>query len=165
MRFTLGHETAHHIWDQGLTSPSQSTRSAEERRAHAFAGALLLPLPVLKERITPTLNLNGYLPIKAEYGISVGAIIMAAKRAKILTPERARSLQIQLSSRGWRSEEPVQVAPEQPLLFRQALEKITGGSTSSMEALTGLPVEWFERWTGSTFLAPPVDLASWRRRQ
>ena len=53
--------------------------------------------------MSESLNLHGYLPIKATYGISVGAIIMRARDLGILSADRARSLQIQLSSQGWRT--------------------------------------------------------------
>lgn len=164
-RFTLAHELAHLLWDQGTTGPSTSTRSPQEKRAHAFAGALLLPTEVLHQRVTDTLNLHGYLPIKAEYGISVGAIIMAAKRANIISADRARSLHIQLSSRGWRNNEPVHVAEERPLLFGQALARATTNPSRSAEDLTGLPTSLLERWTDTELLAPPVQLSAWRNRR
>lgn len=164
IRFTLAHELAHLIWDQSLVGPTKSTRSPEERRAHAFAGALLLPPEALQQRVTESLNLVGYLPIKAEFGISVGAIIMAAKRAGIIASERARSLQIQLSSRGWRDKEPVDVALERPLLFGQTLQRATGGTAPGAEEFTGLPAEILERWTHIELLAPPIELSAWRSR-
>lgn len=163
-RFTLAHELAHHIWDQD--SPIiTSTRSPEEVRAHRFASALLLPPHVLRARVTEGLSLNGYLPIKADYGISVGAIIMAAKDARIVSPQRARSLQIQLNSRGWRKEEPVEVPNETPLLFKQALERTAGRERVQVETLTGLPASILTRWTGLEFADNVTSLAEFRRRR
>lgn len=165
MRATLGHELGHHIWDQDVTAPSTSTRSPQERRAHTFASALLLPISILQERVTEGLNLNGYLPIKAEYGISVGAIIMSAKNNKIISPARARSLQIQLSARGWRTDEPVDVPAETPILFKQALERITHHDKHTAEALTGLPAPLLERWTNIRLNSTIIDFQTWRQQR
>lgn len=167
-RFTLAHELAHLIWDTHLTTPTTSTRSPEEQRAHTFAGALLLPTHVLRERVTETLNLNGYLPIKAEYGISVSAIITAAKKATIITPQRARSLYIQLSSRNWREAEPVSVPTEKPLLFAQALKRTLTITKATPEQLTGLPTETLQHWTHTQLTSTPqqpIQLSQWRAKK
>ncbi|NLE97323.1 MAG: ImmA/IrrE family metallo-endopeptidase [Propionibacterium sp.] len=97
MRFTLAHEMAHHIWDASAPQTWTSSRAPQELRAHSFAGALLLPASVIESRVTESLNLDAYLRIKADYGVSVGAVIMRAQRLERISPERARSLQIQLS--------------------------------------------------------------------
>lgn len=165
MRFALAHELAHHIWDQDRPTAATSTRSPEERRAHDFAGTLLLPKAILERRVSESLNLNGYLPIKAEYGISVSAIIMAAKNNQIISSTRARSLHIQLSSRGWRSDEPVEVPNETPLLFRQALERVTDGDTHRAQELTGLPARFLTQWTNIELHTNVINLDAWRQRR
>lgn len=164
-RFTLAHELAHLVWDQDA-QPWTSSRSPQEKRAHDFAGALLLPADMIRTRVTDTLNLNGYLPIKADYGASLAAIIMAAKRLHVITPQRARSLFIQLSARGWRTQEPVPVGDEQPLLLAQALKRITTWDAHSIAATTAMPAATIARWTGQTIPDPTIiDLTHWRTRR
>lgn len=169
MRFTLAHELAHHIWDRSSSQTWSSTRSPEERRAHAFAGALLLPREVIEQRVTETLTLDAYLRIKADYGASVGAIIIRAQRLGCISPHRARSLQIQLSSRGWRRNEPVAAAVERPLLFSQALQRATNLVDHDIETLTGLPValvhHWIDYQQPPQPVAPVLDIAQWRERR
>lgn len=149
-RLTLLHEVGHLIFDQSLAGPLTSTRSPEEKRAYKFAGAFLLPQNVARARISESLNLHGYLPVKADYGMTVGAIIMRARELRIITPDRARSLQIQLSSQGWRDGEPVPVADEQPLLFGQALRKVYGRQATARAAhVLGAAPEWINQWTHS----------------
>lgn len=165
-RFTLAHELAHLIWDQD-TQPWTSSRSPQEKRAHDFASAFLLPADMIRTRVTDTLNLNGYLPIKAEYGASLAAIIMAAKRLQVITPQRARSLFIQLSARGWRTHEPVHVGEEHPRLLAQALQRITTWDTHSIAATTAMPAHTITRWTGETIPDPApeatiINLTHWR---
>lgn len=168
MRFTLAHELAHHIWDRSTAQAWTSTRAPQERRAHAFAGALLLPAAMIKERVSEALNLEAYLRIKADYGVSVGAIIIRAQHLGVVSPDRARSLHIQLSSRGWRRDEPVEVAPERPLLLKQSLERVTGLSVSRVEQLSGLPAAMVFHWIGHEVPAVSdgvVDFSEWRKNR
>lgn len=170
-RLTLLHELGHLIFDKQLSGPISSTRSREELRAYKFAGAFLLPEAVTRRRVSETLNLHGYLPIKADYGISVGAIIMRARDLGVISADRARSLQIQLSSQGWRYDEPVPVAQERPLLLAQALRKVYGEKVTAKAAHDlGVPPDWLLQWThGETPVQSTpgnvIDLASARARR
>lgn len=162
-RMTLAHELGHHIWDRSHSLPWTSTRSPEERRAYDFAGALLMPKAMVVKRVTENLNLVGYLPIKAEYGVGVDAIVMRAKKLGMISPERVRSLFIQLSARGWRRQEPVEVVRERPLLFGQSMERAVGLTGLAVEKLTALPAGMVFRWMERTpEPGSVVDLASWR---
>lgn len=171
-RFTLAHEAAHHIWDKDLASPMTSTRDYREQRAHRFAGALLLPQSVVSRCITERTTLRGYLPVKADYGLSVGAIIMRARDTGAISTQRARSLQIQLSSLGWRDPaiEPVDVACERPLLLQQALSRVTDLGGIALGDYTGLPPQLVRHWMqldsdpDGAPTAEIIDLASRRRR-
>lgn len=146
-RLTLLHEAGHLIFDRDLVGPVSGTRSPEEKRAYRFAGAYLLPERVVRHRVSETLNLHGYLPIKADYGISVGAIIMRARDLGVISANRARSLQIQLSSQGWRTIEPVPVADEKPVLLGQALRKVYGKQATAKAVLDlGTAPEWINAW-------------------
>lgn len=148
-RLSLGHEAAHWIFDRRLASPLGSTRCPEEARAFRFGGALLLPERVVRARVTESLSLHGYLRIKADYGISVGAIARRAKDIGVISPERYRSLSIQLSSQGWRTNEPVDVAQETPRLFGQALSKVYGRHfVTRASDEHGIDPGLILRWTG-----------------
>jgi Zn-dependent peptidase ImmA (M78 family) len=149
-RLTVLHEAGHLIFDRDLAGPVSGTRSPEEKRAYKFAGAYMLPEKVVRQRVSESLNLHGYLPIKAAYGISVGAIIMRAHDLGIISADRARSLQIQLSSQGWRTNEPVPVADEKPVLLAQALRKAYGTQATAKAAQDlGTAPGWINQWTHS----------------
>lgn len=169
-RLTVLHELGHLIFDRDLVVPIRGLRSSEERRAYRFAGAFLLPERVVRVRVSESLNLHGYLPIKAEYGMSVSAIVLRARDLGVISAARARSLQIQLSSQGWRHNEPVPVADEKPLLLGQALRRVYGKQMPARAAhVHGVAPEWIQRWThaesGTAELAPGkvIDLARRRR--
>lgn len=171
-RLTVLHEAGHLIFDRDLAGPVSGTRSPEEKRAYKFAGAYLLPEKVLRQRVSETLNLHGYLPIKADYGISVGAIIMRARDLGVISADRARSLQIQLSSQGWRTNEPVPVADEKPVLLGQALRKVYGKQAAAKAAHDlGVAPEWINQWTHTSAVpsmpepGKVIDLTTARARR
>ncbi len=146
-RLTLAHELGHLIFDAGLTAPMASTRSHEEQRAFRFAGALLLPEQVAHRRITESMNLQSYLRIKADYGISALAVIRRAHDLGIISDRRYRSLSIQASSQGWRRDEPVVVQSEEPSLLRQSLGRAMGPSpVPEASDRFGVAPELIRRW-------------------
>ncbi|WP_368660403.1 XRE family transcriptional regulator [Kocuria sp.] len=148
LRMSAGHELGHLIFDRNLTSVIKSTRSPEERRAFNFSGALLLPEHIVRKRVSETLPLQAYLRIKADYGLSVGAILKRAEGLGVISAQRYRSLSIQLSSQGWRTEEPVEVKPESPRLLHQALERVYGDPyEQAASRATGVAPAWIRRWT------------------
>lgn len=148
VRMTVLHELAHVIYDREKHEPFRGTRSPEERRAFRFAGAMLIPEAVVKSRVTESLTLEGYLPLKAEYGVSVGALIVRAATLKVISPQRKRSLFIQLSSAGWRKNEPIAVAEEHPVLLRQATERGIGTDARQVAVKVGISYSQAVRWTG-----------------
>ena len=122
-RLTLAHEFGHIVLHsrRSVADPKQRQREAEY-----FAGALLLPRPYAQHTITESLTLHDYLRIKAEFGISIQAIITRAQRLGLITWDRQHSLTLQLSARGWRHHEPVHINPEFPQLLHNELTALHG---------------------------------------
>ncbi|WP_191089806.1 helix-turn-helix domain-containing protein [Nesterenkonia ebinurensis] len=172
-RLTLLHEAYHHIADRNLPTPITSSRSPEETRAFRFAGAFLLPDTVVHERITESLPLHGFLPIKADYGISASAIIRRAKDLEVISPSRSKSLYIQWSSAGWRKDEPVDVPDERPMLIEQAMRHVFGHHPiHQCSEVVGTSPVWIRRWCGlgpdrlaDSGRAEVVSLEAARRRR
>ncbi|WP_194928800.1 ImmA/IrrE family metallo-endopeptidase [Pseudactinotalea sp. HY158] len=159
-RMTLAHEFAHLVLDREAASISCATRSPQERRAFRFARALLLPSAVLLDRIDERSTFRDYLELKAEYGVSVGSTIMGARELGAITPQRARILQIQLNSRGWRTAEPVEVVAERPALFRQALQRAYPTSPIPRASTSlGVAPKRLRRWMGDTESGAGDDIA------
>lgn len=169
-RFALMHELGHLIFDQGLSVPIRTRRDPAELRAHQFARAMLLPAEAVSDQISESLNLQGYLGIKAEFGAPVGAIIKRGRDLGLISADRERSLFIQWSSQGWRKNEPVEVATEKPLLLSQALTEVYGSDRSHAARELGLPASLLGQWAqdsdwnvGPREDARVIDLASRRR--
>lgn len=112
-RFTLAHELGH------LVLHSHRLAADPEAEANAFAGAFLMPADRAVDLIPSDATLNTLARVKAGWGISIAALIMRGKALETLSEARVATLYKQLSSRGWRTNEPVEVVPESPrLLFR-----------------------------------------------
>ena len=113
-RFTRAHELGHLVMHTALRPGLEKVRETE---AHRFAGAFLMPAADAHAQLSPTLTLEGFAQVKARYAMSIAALIRRAYELQIISQERYRSLNIQLSSRGWRKSEPVTVPVETPLLL------------------------------------------------
>lgn len=162
-RMTLMHELGHLLYDRERTVAIRGTRSPEERRAFRFGGAMLIPASVVRSRITETLTLHGYLRVKADYGITVAALIVRACDLGVISAQRKRSLFIQLSSQGWRRAEPVPVASEKPLLMKQATERGIEADAGAVARVAGIRYRQVEQWTGlSAGLAVADVVPLWR---
>ena len=166
-RFTVMHELGHLILDRGISSPVIRRRDVVEKRADRFARAMLLPAEDMTVRISPTLNLHGYLRIKSDFGVRVDMIVKRGEELGLLDAHRAKSLYIQRSSSGWSLNEAVEVANETPIVLQQGLIKHYGPDPAPPAAVDfGTGVDWIRRWAtldkSPTRAAPVIDLAARR---
>lgn len=113
IRFTVAHEGGHLVLHTRTRPASEPVRETE---ANLFAGAFLLPENAIRADLSPDLTLLGYSKLKAKWGVSIQALIRRALTLGVIDQERYKSLMIQLSSRGWRTKEPVVVGIEEPRL-------------------------------------------------
>ncbi|MET7560551.1 XRE family transcriptional regulator [Streptomyces sp. NPDC005479] len=120
-RFTLAHELGH------LVLHTFRPRAADpEGEANRFAAALLVPMERAKEELTDRLTLEGFARRKATWGVSIQALILRGAAVGNINEARKRSLYVQLSQKGWRKQEPVEVGQEHPLLIWSLLTRLYG---------------------------------------
>ncbi|WP_278972067.1 ImmA/IrrE family metallo-endopeptidase [Mobiluncus mulieris] len=147
-RFTIAHELAHLIFDLDLPIQLKST-DVQEKRAFEFAGALLAPQCAMRKNIDEATPISRFLRLKATYGISIGALVKRAASLGLISRQRERSLHIQISSRGWRNHEPVEVPTETPQLLAQAAKIVWPENTASTASKdTGVKAQQIAFWTG-----------------
>jgi Zn-dependent peptidase ImmA (M78 family)/transcriptional regulator with XRE-family HTH domain len=120
-RFTLGHEVAHLVLH--TFRPWAADAEAE---ANTFSTALFMPRKRAEDYISERTSLTDYARLKATWGISIQALIMRGWTLGLLSDTRKRSLFVQLSSKGWRKQEPVEVGHEEPLLLWTMLSRRYG---------------------------------------
>jgi len=118
-RHTVAHEIGHLVCHRGVVDPDRDY----EREASAFAGALLMPHPDATEAFdSGPITLRRLVSLKQIWGVSVAALIMRAQQVGAIGPDRVTSLFKQISSRGWRTQEPILVRREQPAFLPQLLK-------------------------------------------
>jgi len=131
LRASLAHEIAHlslHTLRRG-TDPKTA-----ETEAWLFAGALLLPYDALisdLEGNRPTLSFLS--AIKGKYGVSMAFAARRLRDSEIISQDFYVSLMKQLSTRGWRKNEPGVVVSETPLLLPKITAALTGDTDVLMQ--------------------------------
>lgn len=126
-RMTLSHELAHLVLHRSVAGDPERERQIE-RDADRFAGAFLLPDDDAREILPYPVTLARLLPIKLEWGISVAALVARAAELEMISRDESRWLNIQISKRGWRRDEPGHDARpnERPRALRHMVELAYG---------------------------------------
>jgi Zn-dependent peptidase ImmA (M78 family) len=105
-RLTALHELAHLI----LTfAKGQFDSKQIEKLCHAFAGAMLLPEDVFRQRFggrRSSITINELSDIKADYGISIGAIMARARDLGLVNGALYKTFCIEIRKCGWHKHEP-----------------------------------------------------------
>jgi transcriptional regulator with XRE-family HTH domain len=152
IRFTIAHELGHAILQRNRR-PSSDKLCEDE--ASYFASAFLFPEQDARAAIDERMTLAEFTSIKAGWGISIAAIVRRARDLGIISPERYRSMQIQINRYHWRHKEPVVVNEERPIYFKQLLGAAFGtvetatdvsASAMSVERFLGIPFEMADYW-------------------
>lgn len=114
LRFTLAHEVGHIVMHR---IPSEDM----EREADKFAAEFLMP----EKEIRPHL---GYVDIpklaamKQHWRVAMGALLYRAADLKTIDDRRKSYLWFRMGQAGYRTHEPVEIAPEEPTLLKELLE-------------------------------------------
>jgi Zn-dependent peptidase ImmA (M78 family) len=135
-RFTTAHELGHLVLHP--TRKTRITSAQAEDEANRFAGAFLMPRERAEEAFSDGIMLQELARLKQRWGISIQALVKRASAVGMLTEEREQSLWRQIGARGWRTNEPVTVHPEQPVLMRAMLARKYGEPPSVLQAADDL---------------------------
>lgn len=127
-RFDAAHELAHLLLHQQLSQEDISEPTILKRieqEANLFAAAFLLPEQTLAQELYG-LTLGSFQILKKRWLVSMQALIYRCQQIGALDAEQARSLFIQISSKGWRTKEPLDdvIEHERSSLPKQAWELI-----------------------------------------
>ncbi|BAM02438.1 helix-turn-helix domain-containing protein [Phycisphaera mikurensis] len=117
MRLSLAHELGHTVMHLGRDT---ELKLAEEQ-AQRFAAAFLLPSADFRPDLTFRLDLSRLMTLKRKWRVSMQAIAYRAHQLGAIDQTRFRSLFQQISRKGWRKTEPVEVRRESPMAFKRLL--------------------------------------------
>ena len=146
-RFTLAHELGHMTLDP-------APKLDEEKAAHRFAGAFLIPAETLRSEVGKHRRSIGWgelFELKRIFGVSVQALTYRCKELGIFGAPVVRQLFSEFVRRGWRSppyKEPWSMEGERPMRFeRLCFRALSEGAISEAKAaeLLGLSVHELNR--------------------
>ena len=133
-RFTLAHELGHMTLE---TAP----KIDDEKAAHRFAGAFLMPAETLRAEIGKRRKSMGWgelFDLKRIFGVSVQALTYRCKDLGVFGAPLVRLLFDEFTRRGWRSppyREPGAMPGERPLRFeRLCFRALAEGAISEAKA-------------------------------
>jgi Zn-dependent peptidase ImmA (M78 family)/transcriptional regulator with XRE-family HTH domain len=107
-RFTLAHELGHMVMHR-VPHPEQ------EKQANAFAGELLMPAKQIRAELScGALGIPRLLELKAQWKVSMWALLRRAHTLGVLSDWQYRSLTVEMSSLGYRTTEPGDLEAEAP---------------------------------------------------
>ena len=146
-RLTALHELAHLL----LAFPKgQFGRREVEKFCHAFAGAMLMPEEIFRQRFggkRSSVTVNELAGIKADYGISIGAIMARAQQLGLVSDALYKTFCIEFRKRGWHKDEPGEyIGIEHSNRFEQLLYRAVSTDAVSMTKaanLAGRPLAAF----------------------
>jgi Zn-dependent peptidase ImmA (M78 family) len=136
-RFTLAHELGHMVMatDAGVD---------DEKAAHRFAGAFLMPADVLRAEVgahRSNISLAELVALKRRFGVSIQAITYRCKDLGIISARTCADLFQVFTKQGWRSPpfrepEPLDPMKEEPkrferLCYRALAEGVIGDSRAA----------------------------------
>lgn len=97
-----------------------------EKEAHQFAAEFLMPAETFTQELSGHVTLTTLMKLKTRWKASMQAIVMRCRDVGAITERQARYLFQQISARGWRKAEPVEIPAERPRALRQMAEMLYG---------------------------------------
>ncbi|HTN71863.1 MAG TPA: XRE family transcriptional regulator [Methylomirabilota bacterium] len=138
-RLDAAHELGHLVLHGGIKEKTLADAAAFkeiERQAFLFAGAFLLPGESFAAEVwSPTLN--GFLPLKERWKVSLGAMIKRCRTLGMINDEYEQRLWKHYSSRGWRKAEPFDdtIRVEAPRLLGRSVRLLIDEGIRTREQL------------------------------
>lgn len=104
--------------ENGVNEPEDDTVEALARALN-FASAFLMPTDDVMSRIRYVTDLENLIRAKKRWGVSVAALNYRLHKLRVVSEWQNRSLNIEMSSRGFRRQEPEGLPPETSSLWPQ----------------------------------------------
>lgn len=141
-RMDAAHELGHLVMHRNLDMETSATKEIEAE-ANRFASAFLMPKSTMLKYTPRGFSLLDAVALKKRWKVSVAAFIYRSHDIGLLTDWQYHNLFKQLSSAGWRTDEPNAIIPEQSEVNKQVITLLSKTpkklSTASNE--TALPLE------------------------
>jgi Zn-dependent peptidase ImmA (M78 family)/DNA-binding XRE family transcriptional regulator len=138
IRFDLAHELGHLVMHRGVVT---ARTRRYELDANSFASALLIPTDGLLPQLVARPTLADVMTLKKYWRVSAAAMAYRLHKLGRVTDWQYRSWMIDLTQRGFRTDEPDGLPREQSSLLRQvlALARADGWTLDRISAHLGIP--------------------------
>ncbi|WP_375287697.1 helix-turn-helix domain-containing protein [Sphingomonas sp.] len=120
-RFDAAHELGHLVMHRH--GEQQDSRQAENE-ADQFASHFLMPQDDVAGRIRYVTGLEELIHAKKRWGVSVAALAYRLNKMGVISEWQNRTLNIEISRRGYRTREPEGLEPEQSVVWPQVLSSL-----------------------------------------
>jgi Zn-dependent peptidase ImmA (M78 family)/transcriptional regulator with XRE-family HTH domain len=128
-RFTLAHELGHTVMHPAPV-PDQ------EAEADRFASELLMPAAEIRAELH-NLSLARLVALKQRWRVSMAALVRRARDVGTISDHEYKMLNIEFSTAGYRTREPVDIADETPTLITEIIQRrLSAGETVTELART-----------------------------
>jgi Zn-dependent peptidase ImmA (M78 family)/DNA-binding XRE family transcriptional regulator len=117
-RLTLAHELGHIIMHLSPETPIPEYRD-REKEAFKFAAEFLMPEEEIRNSLEG-LKLSYLIPLKKYWLTSMASIIRRAKDLNCITSDKYTYLNVELSRKGYKKQEPIEVYLDSPTVFYTA---------------------------------------------
>ncbi|MBL9103617.1 MAG: ImmA/IrrE family metallo-endopeptidase [Myxococcales bacterium] len=150
IRFTMAHELGHHV----LHHHEHATVASEdcEEEANEFSSAFLMPERDIAGQFHSRITLEELASLKQHWKVSMQALLVRGQSLGRIPHAHATRLWKRISMLGYRRNEPVEVAYDQPTLLGDIIEEYRTGLEYSNDELSALiklhPDEFGERYLG-----------------
>jgi Zn-dependent peptidase ImmA (M78 family)/DNA-binding XRE family transcriptional regulator len=142
-RFDAAHELAH-LTLHKHGGPQQG-RDAEVEANH-FASSFLMPKADVIARIHYVKSLDQLIVAKKRWGVSVAALAYRLHKLSVMTDWQYRTLCIQIGQRGYRTNEPNGMSPEESVVWKKVFTELWSDRISKNQIASELylPIDEIE---------------------
>lgn len=137
-RFDAAHELGHLLLHEHATGEHW-----QERQAHAFAAALMMPADEIEPWLPRRANQFEILEEGSKtWGVSMQALLFRARALRTLSDSAYQRTMRRFSAAGWRTSEPIELGPpESPVMLEKAVSALLsgGGSTADLAERFAIP--------------------------
>lgn len=140
-RMDAAHELGHLILHWKHDTP-RGGRDLE-REANYFASAFLMPTSSIKAKAPHVATLDQVIDAKRLWGVSVAALVFRMHKVGMLTDWQYHALFVELSSKGYRKDEPKAMNPESSQILNKIFKALRnqGISRADIAQELSLPIE------------------------
>lgn len=136
-RFDAAHELAHLVLHSHHTAPQGKQA---EREAQRFASAFLMPAASVMTAVPRYPTLEDLREAKAPWRVSVAALTYRLHEIRAVTDWQYRTLTVQLSERGWRTDEPRPIRREASQILNKVFAALRKEGTSKADVARAMHV-------------------------